>query len=192
MQHGRRATGELAGSTFPPQQRFAAGSPQPHRNKDSAGPPRLPCSPTPGSRPSPQPPAPCPHSPAPRGPAQARCEAARGGSGAGTGLGHAPRRGEGCGLRAAPQGPAASPQAWGDFAGCFWGALVVVVPCSLAGGAGWGRQPPLCPMPAICGISLTPRNVLAQDARAPVSTGAVCKRCFALKSNTVVGKRGTE
>lgn len=115
MQHGRRATGELAGSAFPPQQRFPAGSPQPHCNKDSAGPPRLPCSPTPGSRPSPQPPAPCPHSPAPRGPAQARCEAARGGSGAGTGLGHAPRRGEGCGLRAAPQGPAASPQAGGDL-----------------------------------------------------------------------------
>lgn len=115
MQHGRRAAGELAGSAFPPQQRFAAGSPQPHRNKDSAGPPRLPCSPTPGSRPSPQPPAPCPHSPAPRGPAQARCEAARGGSGAGTGLGHAPRRGEGCGLRAAPQGAAASPQAGGDL-----------------------------------------------------------------------------
>lgn len=198
MQHGRRAAGELSGSNsnrIP----HSNDSQQARRNhaaiRTQQGRPASPAAPRRAPDPPRSPPAPCPHSPAPRGPAQARCGAARGGSGAGAGLGRAPRRSEGCGLRAAPQGAAAAPQAWGDSAGCFWGALVVLVPCSLAAGAGWRRQPltAVRPVPAIRGISLTPRNVLAQrEARAPVSTGAGCKRCFTLKSNAVVGKRGTE
>lgn len=67
-------------------------------------------------------------------------------SGAGAGLGRAPRRGESCGLRAAGGGLRplpALPQAGGEVAGCVWGPLVAVVPCSLAAGRGGEGSPSL-------------------------------------------------
>lgn len=122
MQHGRRAAGELSGSNsnrIP----HSNDSQQARRNhaaiRTQQGRPASPAAPRRAPDPPRSPPAPCPHSPAPRGPAQARCGAARGGSGAGAGLGRAPRRSEGCGLRAAPQGAAAAPQAGGVLQAAF-------------------------------------------------------------------------